>query len=74
MIQRVLQNNSQGDFLGRLEGGKKMAERVGNELPTPLRPFYAQKPRLKKHDRLLVLIINPRKSQKKPMVASQAAP
>ena len=53
---------------------EKMAERVRYELPTPLRPFYAQKTRLKKHDRLLVSITTPEKSQKKPMVASVAIP
>lgn len=41
-----------------------MAERAGCELPAPLRPFYAQKPRLKIHDRLLVSITTHQESQK----------
>lgn len=43
---------------------REMAVKAGCELPAPLRPFYAQKPRLKIHDRLLVSITTHQESQK----------
>ena len=54
-------------------GVKKMAERARCELPTPLRPFYAQKPRLKIMVGILFVITNTQKSQKKPPAGSLAA-